>query len=66
MICIFRGLSDSLNKSISLGNKQEKFFFFYSQKTMNVNPKYLEELIQKCENFVRQCDELKVRKDFLW
>ncbi len=39
------------------GNKQDKFFFFYSQKSI-----YNEQnLIELCEKLARQCDELKVK-----
>ncbi|CAF0878408.1 unnamed protein product [Adineta steineri] len=49
-------LSDSQIK----GNKQDKLFFFYSQKTLNNDQKYIEQLIEQCETYARQCDELKV------
>ncbi|CAF4275358.1 unnamed protein product, partial [Adineta steineri] len=49
-------LSDSQIK----GNKQDKLFFFYSQKTLNNDQKYTEQLIEQCETYARQCDELKV------
>jgi hypothetical protein len=51
-----RGLADSVNKT----NKQDKLFFFYSQKSMNTDTKYIEQLIEQCEKLARQCDELKV------
>ncbi|CAF3425057.1 unnamed protein product, partial [Rotaria sp. Silwood2] len=53
-------LSDSLNKTNIQGNKQDKLFFFYSQKTINTNQKYVEQLIEECEKLVQKCDELKV------
>ncbi|CAF3529728.1 unnamed protein product [Rotaria sp. Silwood1] len=55
-----QGLSDSLNKTNIQGNKQDKLFFFYSQKTINANQKYIEALIEECEKLVEKCDELKV------
>ncbi|CAF1378975.1 unnamed protein product, partial [Rotaria sordida] len=54
-----QGLSDSFNKTNILGNKQDKLFFFYSQKTINTNQKYIEQLIKECEKLVQKCDELK-------
>ncbi|CAF0995165.1 unnamed protein product [Adineta ricciae] len=42
------------------GNKPDKLFFFYSQKTLNHDLKYREQLIEQCEKFTQQCDELKL------
>ncbi|CAF1259292.1 unnamed protein product [Rotaria sp. Silwood1] len=55
-----QGLSDSINKTNIQGNKHDKLFFFYSQKTINANQKYIEALIEECEKLVEKCDELKV------
>ncbi|CAF3969197.1 unnamed protein product, partial [Rotaria sp. Silwood2] len=55
-----RELSDSLNKTNIQGNKQDKLFFFYSQKTINTNQKYVEQLIEECKKLSRHCDELKL------
>ncbi|CAF4338557.1 unnamed protein product [Rotaria sp. Silwood2] len=54
-----QGLSDSLNKTNMPVNKQDKLFFFYSQKTINTNQKYIEQLIEECEKLPQKCDELK-------
>ena len=54
------GLSDSLNKTNTQGNKQDKLFFFYSQKTLNTDQKYIDQLIEQCEKLARQCEELKI------
>jgi hypothetical protein len=51
-----RELLDSLNKT----NKQDKLFFFYSQKSINTD----EKSIELCEKLARQCDELKVQLFF--
>ncbi|CAF3366585.1 unnamed protein product [Rotaria socialis] len=53
-------LSDSLNRTITHGNKQDKLFFFYSQKTTGTEQSKIEELIEKCEKLVQKCDELKL------
>ncbi len=46
------------NKNPSdLVNKQEKLFFFYSQKSINNEQKSIEQ----CEKLARQCDELKMQ-----
>ncbi len=55
-IDFFRELMDLQTK----GNKQDKLFFFYSQKTLTDDQKYTEQLIEQCEQFARQCDQLKV------
>lgn len=46
-----RESTDSGNKN----NKHEKLFFFYSQKPLDNEQKYIEQ----CEQLARQCDELK-------
>ena len=50
-------MNDSLK---SQGNKYEKLFFFYSQKSIYENNEENKKLINECEKLTRQCDELKV------
>ena len=53
-----RALSDTLNKTqISGGNRQEKLFFFYAQKSTQTTER---RVIEQCDKLVRQCDELKL------
>jgi hypothetical protein len=61
MLFVFRGFTDAFKTQ---GNKSDKSFFFYPQKSINENTdqkkKLIEKLIDECEKLARQCDELKV------
>jgi hypothetical protein len=61
MLLFFRGFIDAFKTQ---GNKSDKSFFFYPQKSINENTdqkkKLIEQLIDECEKLARQCDELKV------
>ncbi len=60
----FRRLNDSVKIQ---GNKYDKYFFFYPQKSINEgNKKLVEQLINECEKLVRQCDELKVNNHYVY
>ncbi len=61
----FRGLSGALNRTIGHGNKHDKLFFFFSQKTTSADQSKIEELIEKCEKLIEKCDELKVDINFV-
>ncbi len=61
-LCVFFSVFRKLNYH---GNKHEKLFFFYPEKSIGENNEdnknFLEQLINECEKLSRQCDELKVK-----